>query len=105
MAAEQRVDPAEELLPEAALEAGMPQALREVEAGGRRKVITRDGQAVAVLRGIADYERLRGEVATARLLRDIRRAETEIDAGLGISQEQMEEEFQKRWGVPVGDDG
>ena len=104
MSVEQRTDPAEDLLPEPMLQAGVPQALHEVEAGVRRKVITRDGQAVAVLLGITDYEQLRGEVAAARLMREIRQGEAEIDAGLGISQEQMEEDFRQRWGVPVGHD-
>jgi hypothetical protein len=53
MAAEQRADPAEDLLPEPVLQASVPQTLHEVETGGRRKVITRNGQAMQ-----ASYVRL-----------------------------------------------
>jgi prevent-host-death family protein len=104
MVTEDRIDLTEDLLPVSTLQASVPQVLHEVETDNRRKVITREGQPVAVLMSVGEYERLRGDAATTRLLREIKQGEAELEAGLGIPHEQMEQEFFDRWGVPIGED-
>ena len=70
----------------------------EVESGDR-KVITRDGVAIAVLVGAEEFERLQKEASIGRLLSEMRHAEAEIEAGGGISQAQLERSLEARWGA------
>jgi prevent-host-death family protein len=101
MVTQDRIDLTEDLLPASTLQASVSQVLHEVEADSRRKVITREGQPVAVLMSVGEYERLRSDAATTRLLREIRQGEAEIEAGLGIPHEEVERRFRKRWGISV----
>lgn len=87
----------EDLVPVSALQARTSRVVREVESSGRAKVITREGVAVAVLVGVDEYERLAEDASLGRLLREIRQAERELDAGDGIPQEEIERELEARW--------
>jgi PHD/YefM family antitoxin component YafN of YafNO toxin-antitoxin module len=75
--------------------------VRDVESSGRAKVITREGVAVAVLVNVDEYERLAEDASLGRLLREIRQAEHELDAGDGVPQEALEQEYAVRWGHPM----
>ena len=88
----------EDLVPVSTLQSRTSHVVREVEASGRAKVITRDGLAIAVLLGVDDFERLEQDATIGRLMRELRQAEAEITAGLGLPQEALEQEFEARWG-------
>jgi prevent-host-death family protein len=89
----------EDIVPVSTLQSATSRLLREVETQRRPKVITRDGVAVAVLIGVEEFERLQEDATVGSLLRDIRQAEAEIESGQGIPQEQLEQDFESRWGT------
>ena len=98
MSQESRLRLKEDLIPVSTLQAKTSPVLRELEANGRCKVITREGVAVGVLVGVDEFERLQEDAAVGRLLRDIGRAEAELAAGEGIPHDELEREFAARWG-------
>jgi PHD/YefM family antitoxin component YafN of YafNO toxin-antitoxin module len=102
MALDERLNLREDLVPVSALQSGTSRVLREVEESGRYKVITREGNAVAVLLRVEDFERLQDDASIGRVIRELREADAEIERGQGMSQAQMERELQDRWGkVPA----
>src|SRR5438105_11874725 len=88
----------EDLVPVSTLQANTSRVLREVEAQRRPKVITRDGLAVAVLVGVEEFERLQADASVGRLLRELQEAEAEIQSGQAIPHEELEQDFERRWG-------
>jgi prevent-host-death family protein len=91
----------EDIVPVSTLQAAASRLLREVEAQRRPKVITRDGLAVAVLVGVEEFERLQEDASVGRLPREIQAAEAEIQGGRSIPHEELEQDFQRRWGEPL----
>lgn len=51
----------------------------------RSLVLTQRGHSAAVVLGVAEYERLLDEV---ELLREVRQAERQLDAGMGVPHEE-----------------
>ena len=91
----------EDIVPVSTLQANTSRLLREVEAHRRPKVITRDGLAVAVLVDVEQFERLQGDASIGRLLRELQEAEAEIQSGQGVPHEELERDFERRWGQPL----
>jgi prevent-host-death family protein len=91
----------EDIVPVSTLQSATSRLLREVEAQRRPKVITRDGVAVAVLLGVDEFERLKDDASLGGLVRELRQAEIDIANGLGVTQEQLEQEFENRWQRPL----
>jgi antitoxin YefM len=68
--------------------------LEQVHATKRPVVLTQNGRSAAVLLDVEVYESLMEEVAVAR---DIRTAETQLDAGMGIPHADVEKRLRERY--------
>ena len=67
--------------------------LRHVQETGRPLVLTQHGRGAAVLLNLQEYERL---VERAELVEDVRTAETQLEAGEGISHKAARAQVRKR---------
>jgi PHD/YefM family antitoxin component YafN of YafNO toxin-antitoxin module len=86
-------------VPVSSLEGGITTLVHEVEREGRAKLFTRDGLPVAVLLAADEYERLLQEASLAKLVGELHHAEAELNAGQGVSQDEVERELEARWGA------
>ena len=68
--------------------------LEQVHTTKRPVVLTQNGRSAAVLLDVEVYESLIEEVAVAR---DIRTAEAQLDAGMGITHEAVEQRLRDRY--------
>ncbi|WP_019026767.1 type II toxin-antitoxin system Phd/YefM family antitoxin [Colwellia piezophila] len=64
--------------------AGAASFIRQINETRRPIVITQRGKGVAVVVGVAEYESMQEKI---ELLEEIQKAETQISAGLGMSNE------------------
>jgi prevent-host-death family protein len=67
--------------------------LEQVQRTKRPVILTQHGHSAAVLLDVEAYEALVDEVAVAR---DVRTAEAQLDAGLGIPHEVVEARLRER---------
>ena len=68
--------------------------LEQVQTTKRPVVLTQHGRSAAVLLDVDVYESLVEEVA---VIRDIRKAEEQLDAGMGIPHEVVEQRLRERY--------
>jgi antitoxin YefM len=68
--------------------------LEQVQTTKRPVVLTQHGRSAAVLLDVGVYESLMEEIA---VIRDIRTAETELDAGMGIPHGIVEQRLRDRF--------
>ena len=68
--------------------------LEQVQTTKRPVVLTQNGRSAAVLLDVGLYESLVEEVALAR---DVRTAEAQLDAGMGIPHEAVEARLRERY--------
>jgi antitoxin YefM len=68
--------------------------LEQVHTTKRPVVLTQNGRSAAVLLDVEVYESLIEEVAVAR---DVRTAETQLDAGMGIPHADVEKRLRDRY--------
>jgi antitoxin YefM len=68
--------------------------LEQVQATKRPVILTQHGRSAAVLLDVGVYEGLIDEVA---VIRDIRAAEAQLDAGMGIPHEVVEKRLRERY--------
>lgn len=68
--------------------------IEQVQRTKRPVVLTQHGRSAAVLLNVGVYEDLVDEVA---VIRDIRTAEAQLDAGMGIPHEVVERRLRERY--------
>jgi len=68
--------------------------LEQVQSTKRPVILTQHGRSAAVLLDVGVYESLLDEVA---VLRDMRTAETQLDAGMGIPREVVEQRLRDQY--------
>jgi len=68
--------------------------LEQVQKTRRPVILTQHGRSAGVLLDVDSYEALVEEVA---VIRDIRTAEAQLDAGLGIPHEAVEKRLRERY--------
>jgi prevent-host-death family protein len=68
--------------------------LEQVQRTKRPVILTQHGRSAAVLLNVDVYEALIEEVA---VIRDIRTAEAQLDAGMGIPHELVEKRLRERY--------
>jgi prevent-host-death family protein len=68
--------------------------LEQVQRTKRPVILTQYGRSAAVLLDVEAYEALVDEVA---VIRDLRTAESQLDAGLGIPHEVVERRLRERY--------
>ena len=88
-----KVRPTEDIQPLTAFRANVASFIDQVRNTHRPLILTQHGRSAAVLLGASDYEALVDEL---ELLRDIRTAELQIDAGRAISHEEVERRLSER---------
>ncbi len=68
--------------------------LEQVQKTKRPVILTQHGRSAAVLLDVEAYEALVDEVA---VIRDVRTAEAQLDAGMGIPHETVETRLRERY--------
>ena len=68
--------------------------IEQVRTSGRPLVLTQHGHSAAVVLDVADYQQMVDEVD---LLRDVRLATDQIEAGLGVSNREAKAELRRRF--------
>ncbi len=68
--------------------------LEQVQRTKRPVILTQHGRSAAVLLDVEVYEALMDELA---VVRDIRTAESQLDAGMGIAHEVVEARLRERY--------
>jgi len=74
----------DDIAPLSAFRADAARMVQELRQNGRPLVLTQHGRSAAVVMAVPAYERLMEEL---ELLRDVRLAETQLEAGEGIDHE------------------
>jgi prevent-host-death family protein len=69
--------------------------IEQVQTSRRPLVLTQRGHSAAVVLGVTEYE---GMVEEIELLRDVRTAIEELDAGKGVSSRDAKAELRRRFG-------
>ena len=80
-----RIHPSQDIRPLSDFRANAAAMIRHVQQTRRPVVLTQRGRGAAVLLDVREYERLVDEV---EVLRDVRAAEDELDAGGGHTHEE-----------------
>lgn len=88
-----KVRPTEDIQPLTAFRANVAGFIDQVRSTHRPLVLTQHGRSAAVVLGAADYQALLDEL---ELLRDISIAERQIEAGLRIPHEEVEQQLRER---------
>lgn len=89
----QRLNPASDILPLSLFRANAASLIKRLGETRRPLVITQRGHGTAVVLDAREYERLMDEL---ELLRDVRKAEAELDAGEGVGHEEVKAEVLAR---------
>ena len=79
-----RLNPASDILPLSSFRANAASLIKRLGETRRPLVITQRGRGTAVVLDAEEYERLMEEL---ELLRDVRKAEEQLDAGAGVGHE------------------
>ena len=83
-----------DIKPVSEFRANAAELIDQVKNSGRPLVLTQRGHSAAVLLDVADYAQLIEEL---ELLRDVRTAVQQIEAGKGIPNRQAKAELRKRF--------
>ncbi|WP_419571366.1 type II toxin-antitoxin system Phd/YefM family antitoxin [Rheinheimera sp.] len=75
----------QDIQPLSEFRAGAAAFIRQINETRRPLVITQHGKGVAVVLDVAEYEAMREKI---ELLEEIRTAETQLAAGLGVSNDE-----------------
>jgi antitoxin YefM len=86
--------PSVDVRPVTEFRANTSAVLAQVHATKRPVILTQHGRSAAVLLDVGVYESLVDEVA---VIRDIRIAEAQLDAGMGIPHEVVEKRLRERY--------
>jgi len=86
--------PSVDVRPVTEFRANTSAVLEQVHSTKRPVILTQHGRSAAVLLDVDVYERLVDEVA---VIRDIRTAEAQLDAGMGIPHEVVEKRLRERY--------
>lgn len=84
-----------DIKPVSEFRANAAELIEQVKTSGRPLVLTQRGQSTAVLMDVADYEAMVDEI---ELLRDVRTAVEQIDAGKGLTNREAKAELRRRLG-------
>jgi antitoxin YefM len=88
-----KLKPSEDIIPLSEFRSNMAATISQLRDTRRPVVLTEHGRSAAVLLGISDYEALLDEVD---LLRDIRTAEAQLEAGKGVSNTRAKADLKRR---------
>ena len=86
--------PSVDVRPVTEFRANTSAVLEQIHATKRPVILTQHGRSAAVLLDVGVYESLVDEVAA---IRDIGAAEAQLDAGMGIPHEVVEERLRERY--------
>lgn len=84
-----------DIKPVSEFRANAAELIEKVRTTGRPLVLTQRGHSAAVVLDVVDYQRMVDEV---ELLRDVRTAVQQIEAGKGISNRAAKAELRRRFG-------
>ena len=83
-----------DIKPVSEFRANAAELIEQVKESGRPLVLTQRGHSAAVVLDVAEYERMVEEI---ELLRDVRTAVRQIDAGEGLSNRDAKAELRRRF--------
>ena len=83
-----------DIKPVSEFRANAAELIDQVKKSGRPLVLTQRGHSTAVVLDVAEYE---GMVEEIELLRDVRRAVKQIEAGEGVTNRQAKAELRRRF--------
>jgi antitoxin YefM len=83
-----------DIKPVSEFRANTAELIEQVRANRRPLVLTQRGHSAAVVLDVEEYERIIEEL---ELLRDVRIAEDEVDAGEGVSNRAAKAELRRRF--------
>jgi prevent-host-death family protein len=83
-----------DIKPVSEFRANAAELLEQVKSSGRPLVLTQRGHSTAVLLDVAAYEDMVEEI---ELLRDVRTAIKQIDAGKGLTNKEAKAELRRRF--------
>jgi len=86
--------PSVDIRPVTDFRANTSAVLEQIQTTKRPVILTQHGRSAAVLLDVDVYESLVEEVA---VIRDVRAAEAQLDAGMGIPHEVVEERLRERY--------
>ncbi|HEX6099989.1 MAG TPA: type II toxin-antitoxin system Phd/YefM family antitoxin [Thermoanaerobaculia bacterium] len=84
-----------DIKPVSEFRANAAELIEQVRTSGRPLILTQRGHSAAVVLDVADYQQLVDEV---ELLRDVRTAVEQIEAGKGVSNRDAKAELRRRFG-------
>ncbi|MCU1349090.1 MAG: prevent-host-death family protein [Acidobacteria bacterium] len=84
-----------DIKPVSEFRANAAELIAQVKSSGRPLVLTQRGQSTAVLLDVSEYDDMVEEI---ELLRDVRAAITELDAGKGMTNREAKAELRRRLG-------
>jgi len=88
-----KVKPSQDIQPLSTFRANAASLVQQVRETKRPLVLTQHGRSAAVVLDVGEYEAM---VEQIELLRDVRRAEYELDSGLGIDPDTAEARLRAR---------
>jgi antitoxin YefM len=89
-----RLNVDKDIKPVSEFRANAAELIEQVKTSGRPLILTQRGQSTAVLLNVTEYE---GMVEEIELLRDVRTAIKQIDAGKGITNREAKAELRRRF--------
>jgi antitoxin YefM len=84
-----------DIRPVSEFRANAAELIEQVRTSGRPLVLTQRGHSAAVVLDVADYQQMIDE---NELLRDVRTAVEQIEAGKGVSNRDAKSELRRRFG-------
>jgi len=91
--ASRRLNLRTDIKPVSEFRANAAELIEQMKASGRPLVLTQRGHTAAVLLDVAEYDEMVEEI---ELLRDVRTADKQIEAGEGISNSAAKRELRRR---------
>ena len=88
-----KVKPSQDIQPLSTFRANAASLVQQVRETKRPLVLTQHGRSAAIVLDVGEYEAM---VEQIDLLRDVRRAEIELDSGLGIDSDTAEVRLRAR---------
>ncbi|MDP9193782.1 MAG: type II toxin-antitoxin system Phd/YefM family antitoxin [Acidobacteriota bacterium] len=89
-----RISLEKDIKPVSEFRANAAELIEQVKISGRPLVLTQRGHSTAVVLNVAEYE---GMVEELELLRDVRTAVKQIDAGEGLTSREAKAELRRRF--------
>ena len=84
-----------DIKPVSEFRANAAELIEQVRSSGRPLVLTQRGHSAAVVLDVENYEQMVEEI---ELLRDVRTAVKQIEAGKGVSNREAKAELRRRFG-------